>query len=151
MKLLFNLLLVAALGVSFTSCDKNSEKDQKALYDENTAIKETPKPTGLAKIEFAEPTYNFGTIKEGEVATHNFKFTNTGEHPLIITDAKGSCGCTVPNWPTDPILPGKEGEIKVQFNSQGKEGPQSKTVTITANTEPANTQITIEGTVEKKK
>jgi hypothetical protein len=153
MRLLVNFFLIAALGLSIASCDKNGEKGDKKLYDENASanIKEAPKATGVTKIEFAEPKYNFGTIKEGEMATHNFKFKNVGEHPLIISDAKGSCGCTVPNWPTEPILPGKEGEIKVQFNSAGKEGEQSKTVTITANTEPPNSQIVIEGKVEKKK
>ena len=102
----------------------------------------------LTNIKFEESSYSWGKIKEGEKMTHIFKFTNTGSNDLIISDARGSCGCTVPEWPKEPIKAGKSGDIKVIFDSKGKAGEQSKTVTVTANTEPANTVIMIKGTVE---
>jgi hypothetical protein len=102
----------------------------------------------ITVLKFDEMAYAWGKIKEGEKMTHNFKFTNTGTNDLIISDARGSCGCTVPEWPKEPIKAGKSGELKVIFDSKGKVGEQSKTVTVTANTEPANTVIMIKGTVE---
>lgn len=100
-------------------------------------------------VKFDESEYDFGKVKDGEKVTHVYKFTNTGKEPLIINSAKGSCGCTVPQWPKDPVAPGATGEIKVEFNSKGKAGQQSKTVTIMANTDPNPTQIIIKGMVEK--
>lgn len=99
-------------------------------------------------IHFAEPVHDFGTIQSGEKVSHNFVLTNSGNEPLVITNAKGSCGCTVPKYPTDPIQPGQTGEIEVTFNSEGKHGAQTKTVTLTANTEPSQTVITIKAFVE---
>ena len=105
-------------------------------------------PVGpTTNITFKETTFDFGKIKDGDVAKHEYTFTNTGKEPLIISDAKGSCGCTVPTWPKDPIAPGKTGVIHVEFNSKGKLGPQSKRVTLTANTNPAQTFLTIKGEV----
>lgn len=109
-----------------------------------------PVPSGpKTKMTFGESTYNFGTVTEGEKVEHIYKFKNTGNDPLIISNAQGSCGCTVPQWPKEPIAPGKSGEIKVVFDSKGKAGKQNKTVTITANTEPAATTINITGEVLK--
>ncbi len=107
-------------------------------------------PTGpTTTIEFSESEFDFGTIDEGEKVSHTYKFTNTGTEPLIIKDAKGSCGCTVPSWPKDPVLPGATGEMLVEFNSKGKAGSQNKRVTITANTNPGQTFINIKGEVNK--
>lgn len=103
----------------------------------------------VAAVKWDETVYNWGSLKQGEKMTHVFKFTNTGKEPLIILDAKGSCGCTVPEKPAAPIAPGKTGEIKVVFDSNGKEGPQTKLVTITANTEPSTFALTIKGDVKK--
>ena len=91
---------------------------------------------------------------EGEKVVYEYKFKNTGTEPLIISNAKGSCGCTVPDWPREPIAPGAENVIKVQFDSKNKGkvggGLQSKRVTITANTDPVNTYLTIKGKVDKE-
>jgi len=107
-------------------------------------------PSGpTTSMNFEETVFDFGTVDEGEKVSHKYKFTNTGSEPLIIKDAKGSCGCTVPSWPKDPILPGESSEMLVEFNSKGKPGSQSKRVTITANTNPPQTYITIKGEVEK--
>ncbi len=98
-------------------------------------------------MEFAETEFNFGKVKAGEKVQHVYKFKNTGKEPLVISNAKGSCGCTVPEWPKEPIGVGEEGEILVEFNSKGKSGNQAKTVTITANTDPPQTLIQIKGEV----
>jgi hypothetical protein len=91
---------------------------------------------------------------DGEKVEHTYTFTNTGSEPLVISNAKGSCGCTVPSWPKEPIAPGATGEILVRFDSKGKGrvggGAQTKTVTITANTTPPDTRITIKGKVNKE-
>lgn len=109
----------------------------------------------ITSIKFEETTHNFGEIKDGEVITYTYKFTNTGDKPYFISNAKGSCGCTVPKWPKEPIKPGEQGEIVVTFNSRGKGkvggGQQSKRVTLTGNTDPANTYLTIKGVVTKDK
>jgi hypothetical protein len=78
---------------------------------------------------------------------YNFTFTNNGTSDLVIASAKGSCGCTVPDWPKRPIKPGETSEIKVEFNSTGKKGKQHKKVTIVANTQPSKNVIAIQGNV----
>lgn len=85
-------------------------------------------------LSFADTLHNFGSLKENEVVSYGFSFTNTGKTPLIITSASGSCGCTVADYPHDPVLPGQAGVMKVSFNSAGKHGHQEKSVTIAANT-----------------
>lgn len=112
-----------------------------------TAEAEVPSgPT--TQMTFKTDEYDFGKVKSGASVTHEYEFTNTGQENLIIANAKGSCGCTVPQWPKEPIAPGKTGVIKVVFDSKGKSGPQSKRVTITANTNPPQTFLTIKGEVE---
>jgi hypothetical protein len=112
-----------------------------------------PSETDLSKIttvKFEKAFYNFGKINEGEVVHTVFKFTNTGKTPLIISNAVGSCGCTVPIWPHHPVKAGSSDAIGVEFNSAGKEGENDKTVTVTANTSPTNTVLTIRATVIPK-
>ncbi len=105
----------------------------------------------LTKIEFAESTYDFGKIKEGIKVNHVFKFKNTGSNPLVIQDARASCGCTVPEYTKDTIAPGKEGNIKVIYDSGGRGGQTvDKTVTVTANTDPNKTEIKIKAVVMEK-
>ena len=99
-------------------------------------------------MKFTETEYDFGNIKEGDVIKHTFQFTNTGQEPLVIQNASAPCGCTVPQWPKEPIAPGASGEINVQFNSRGKSGQQNKVVSIVANTKPDITTVTIKGNVE---
>lgn len=111
-------------------------------------------PTGpTTTIEYESLIHDFGEIKEGDMVKYSFKFKNTGSEPLVISDAKGSCGCTVPDWPREPIAPGASGEIKVEFDSKGKGtedgSKQTKRVTVTGNTNPAQTFLTISGVVRK--
>ena len=104
---------------------------------------EMPKTT----VQWYQEMHDFGDIKQGDVATHVFKFKNTGTNDLLLTRVKASCGCTTPQWSNEPIKPGEEGMIKVSFNSRGKMGPQMKTVTITHNGEPIHHVLRFKGKV----
>jgi hypothetical protein len=98
----------------------------------------------LPVINFAEKTFQAGKITQGEIITHTFKFTNTGEAPLLIATVDGSCGCTIPrSYPTGKIMPGEGGEIEVEYNSDGKSGIQDVSIIVSANTVPAATQLMI--------
>ena len=105
-----------------------------------------------ARISFRDKTYNFGTFDEevGKVTTE-FEFTNTGDAPLLITRTAASCGCTTPEYPKEPIAPGKKGKIIVTYNAAGRPGSFAKTVYIFANTDPEKTSVVIKGQVNAKK
>jgi hypothetical protein len=92
---------------------------------------------------FNEMTHDFGFMKQGDVKEYAFQFKNNGNVPLVIETAKGSCGCTVPEFPKEAIAPGGSGYIKVKFDSKGKVGPNNKKVTIIANTTPISTVLEI--------
>jgi len=105
-------------------------------------------------IAYDSAFYDFGTVKQGVVVKRTFHFTNTGADSLVISDVKVTCGCTVPEWPKDPIAPGGKGEIKVEFNTADKEGRQLRILRVVANTEPAETLLQLGGeikSVRKKK
>jgi hypothetical protein len=121
---------------------------QEQLSAEPAAQPKTDGP--VAAIQYEQIEYDFGTVKEGAVVEHVYKFKNSGSVPLIIQSAVASCGCTVPDYSKKPIPPGQSGEIKVRFDSATRPGIQNKTVTVTANTEPAITRLTIKGNVEPK-
>ena len=110
-----------------------------------------PKKKKYPVITLDEPRFDFGTIEEGTIVEHDFKFTNTGDADLLIEIATGSCGCTVPEWPAQPIKPGETGNIHVTFNSKEKEGDQRVDVTIVANTKDLVTEIILTGKVIPKK
>jgi hypothetical protein len=102
--------------------------------------------TTSIRWETPRMTHDWGSATIGEKITHIYKFTNTGTEPLVILDAKASCGCTVPEKPQAPIAPGKSSEIKVVFDSSGKPaGATAKTVTVIANTEPGTMVLTLKG------
>lgn len=161
---LINLLFVALFAVATIACsNRDAEKkiaeleSRLAELEGQNSIPKTPatieteaevKPEGaLPEFQFAETEHDFGTIKEGEVVKHTFKFTNTGEAPLIIQNASGSCGCTVPTYSKEPIAPGETGEIVAEFNSKGQKNMQIKTVRITANTWPKQHTLKIRAMV----
>lgn len=100
-----------------------------------------------AKIDFNKETHDYGTIKNGADGSCVFEFKNTGDSPLIISNAKGSCGCTVPEWPKEPIAPGAKGSIKVKYDTM-RTGEINKSVTITSNAvNAADKVVFIKGTV----
>lgn len=104
-----------------------------------------PNPNA-ADFKFEEETHDYGTISHGADGTYFFKFKNVGKEPLIISNARGSCGCTVPEWPKEPIKPGGEGKIKVTYDTK-RAGNFQKTVTITSNAKDASKVLTIKGNV----
>ncbi|AWI26156.1 DUF1573 domain-containing protein [Flavobacterium pallidum] len=109
-----------------------------------------PNSEGKAIMEFKEKEFDFGDINEGDKVEHVFSFKNTGEVDLKIVSARGSCGCTVPDYPKEPVKPGEESQIKVSFNSARKHGEQHKTVTINANTATGTEVLKIKGNVIAK-
>tara|TARA_B100001245_G_scaffold217558_1_gene186125 strand:- start:477 stop:1001 length:525 start_codon:yes stop_codon:yes gene_type:complete len=163
-----NLFVLGLAGVLAFSCSNKELESRIAKLEGKVAELETSgkpltpaakpvaeaepdvKPEGpLPSFEFAELDHDFGSIKEGDVVEHTFKFKNTGDAPLIISSATASCGCTVPDWPKEPIPVGEEGEIQVRFNSAKKPGVQNKTITITANTYPKINRLRIKANVAK--
>ena len=98
-------------------------------------------------IEVAQDFFDFGEMHQKESVSTEFILKNTGDAPLLIRSAKGSCGCTVPEWPKEPVAVGDEAIIKVTFNSGNKKGKQNKTVTLVTNAIPSTKVLTIKGTV----
>ena len=109
----------------------------------NSASADGKSNSKLPEIKFEEEEYDFGKITQGEKVVHAFRFKNTGTKNLVISSAAGSCGCTIPEWPKEPIKSGAEGKIDVIFNSDGKSGFQEKTITIVTNCEPATRLLRI--------
>jgi len=107
-------------------------------------------PSKSPVMVFENTEYDFGNVLEGDVVEYTFKFKNVGAMPLIISDATASCGCTVPEWPKEPIPAGKEGVISVKFNTTNRTNRQIKEVSITSNTNPAITKLKILGMVTVK-
>ena len=103
-----------------------------------------------AAFKFGKEVFDFGNIKQGESVNYEFEFTNTGKEPLVITNAAGSCGCTVPIWPKEPIAAGAKSVIKVTFNSAVKMCMQDKTVTLTSNAKQNPMVLHLKGNVEQK-
>ncbi len=141
------ILFVISVFV-FASCNNKKNDGFEAKIDTDVVNHDVNNESGdKPEITFEELNYDFGTIKEGSKVTHSFKFKNTGKADLIIGDARGNCGCTVPKYPTQPIEPGETGVIEVEFNSAGKQGIQKKTVTLVTNTIPSTKVLTISGEI----
>ena len=104
----------------------------------------------LPVMTFKDTLFEFGTVNEGDIITKEFAFTNTGTAPLIITEAKSTCGCTVPEWPREAIAPDSSGVITVKFNTLHRTGSQLKDVTIFANTFPNQAIVRLKGIVKEK-
>jgi hypothetical protein len=109
---------------------------------------QTQENKNSAEIKFEVESFDFGTIKQGDKVTYDFNFVNSGKEPLIISNATGTCGCTVPQWPKEPIAKGGKGTIHVEFNSAGKIGMQDKTVTISSNAKSSQVVLHLKGNVE---
>jgi hypothetical protein len=101
----------------------------------------------LPEMKFDEEFFDFGDITQEKKVTHSFRFTNTGKSDLIIGNARGSCGCTIPDYPTKPIPPGESADVTVSFNPDGKHGFQNKQVTIVTNCRPSTKIISIKANV----
>jgi hypothetical protein len=144
MKKLFYFCLVLFLS-SCTNHDESGGIGSDAVT--NSASADGKINTDLPEIKFEEEVFDFGRITQGERVSHSFAFKNVGHSNLIISGASGSCGCTVPEWPKEPIKVGEGGQINVVFNSEGKSGIQEKTVTVVTNCEPATRVIRIKAEI----
>lgn len=113
----------------------------------NAAQQEVAKAGEYPVMTFDKTEHDFGTINEGDIAKTTFTFTNTGKTPLIIAQAQGSCGCTVPSFPKEAVAPGATGVIEVAFNSTGKPNLQQKLVTLFTNTEKGSEVLKIKAMV----
>ncbi len=144
------LFQVAVLASFFMISCNQTQKSIITDADMAKVAAEKEQMTKLPVVKIDKETHDFGTINEGDVVETEFIITNKGESNLLISDAKASCGCTVPQWPKEPIKPGSSAPIKVSFNSSGKPGNQNKTVTLTTNTEKGNEQFSIKANVTPK-
>ncbi|MGN0019943.1 MAG: DUF1573 domain-containing protein [Sphingobacterium hotanense] len=142
MKKLSLVLLASAL--MFTACNNNNKENTNGSQD-STAV--APSQEGAGRMEFEEEAFNFGTIKEGEVVEHVFKFKNTGDFPVVLAQVSASCGCTTPTYTSTPVKPGESGEISVKFDSNGQVGQQQKIITIASNAEKPVTTVQLKGEV----
>jgi hypothetical protein len=140
-------LLILIAAVTLASCDTRrkdkiaddvSKLNDRAIRDSTT-------------VQVIDSAYNFGKVMDGEKVEYNYRFKNTGTKPLVITNAVASCGCTVPQKPDRPILPGETGFIKVVFDSKSRVGEVHKAVTITSNAHPEFTQLILTGEVTAQK
>jgi hypothetical protein len=170
MKTVKNIFVALALVAALVSCrDKAAEKRIAELESRlsqlegtktNPGISTTPTPTPavtpaadekpegpLPVIEFERTENDFGVVAEGQKVSYTYKFKNTGSAPLIVQTAQPSCGCTVPDWTRDPIPVGGTGFVKAEFDTKGKSGPQTKTITVTANTWPKQTTLKFKASV----
>ncbi|RNI30315.1 DUF1573 domain-containing protein [Rufibacter immobilis] len=161
MKKQFVIALLLAGGLWTTSCEKKATTEEATATEQNASEGTAPAANDPATnpnvasqeavdpnapkpvMTFKETEHDFGNIKADKKVQHTFTFTNTGQAPLVIESASATCGCTVPQWPKEPIAPGKTGEITVEFDPAGKTGQQSKQITITANTDPQINQLVI--------
>lgn len=141
MKKILAIICIAVLS----SCSDNGRKDGGIGTDAitNTESANGKINTDLPELKFEEEVFDFGKITQGEKVSHSFVFKNTGNKSLIISNAEGSCGCTVPEWPKEPIPPNGTGKINVVFSSEGKSGIMEKTITIVTNCEPSTRIIRI--------
>lgn len=144
------LALATVLALGFTSCKDNasSEVDTKKA---ETASASDSQQQKYPKLVFNDMVHDFGTINEGDVVEHDFTFKNEGEAPLIITNARASCGCTVPEYPKNKtIAPGDEGKMTIRFNSNGRPNQQMKSIRVSANTEGGQETLRIKAFVTPK-
>jgi hypothetical protein len=146
------------------ACRQNNDKKDNGLDEvrldpktSNADIVRMPVSAGkpldtlqIAKIQFESTEYYFGSVKEGAIVKHTFQFKNTGYAPLLISDVRTTCGCTVPTWNKNPIPVGGTDKIDVSFDTENKQNEQVKKITILANTFPSETVVVMMGKVEVK-
>jgi uncharacterized protein DUF1573 len=151
MRIVFAVIVLGLINLGLASCDGQSEKQEGLI---STDVINNPSSgegevsfDELPKMEFVKTTHDFGKVIEGEIVTFSFKFKNTGKSDLVISRVSTSCGCTASEYPEQAIKAGKEGIVKISFDSDNRKGFQSKTATILANTQPNKTSLRIKAMV----
>ena len=147
MKRVFITLFCLSLS---TLVVKAQDKKAPMTSPATPATQEADPNAGIFKFHDKDNTHDYGEVPEGPTAEYDFEFKNVGKKPIIITEAHGSCGCTVPKWPHEPIPPKGKGVIHVTYNTDHRPGPISKEVTITSDAMDKSTVLHIRGTVKPK-
>ncbi|WGK64996.1 DUF1573 domain-containing protein [Croceiramulus getboli] len=142
------LMLAAVATVAFTACKEDASSKVKEENVEVAAARDAEAAV-FPVMTFDETEFDFGTINKNDNVEHVFTFTNTGKAPLVIVDAKSTCGCTVPSYSKEPVQPGEKGELLVKYNGSGTNAV-TKTVTIKTNTEAGTEQVKINAFVVPK-
>jgi len=152
MKKITLLLAFVISAAVFTACKDGGNAVKKINKEKLDLAKsrDLEIKKGTASIAFDKKVYDFGTVNEGDIVETSFAVTNSGKSDLVITDAKVTCGCTVPVWPKEPIKPGETKEVKVKFNTRGKHNRQQKNITLITNTESGREVVTLKGSVTPK-
>jgi hypothetical protein len=152
MKKITLLLAFVITAAAFTACKDGGNAVEKINKEKLDFAKsrDLEIKKGNASIAFDKKVYDFGTVNEGDIVETSFAVTNSGKTDLVITDAKVTCGCTVPVWPKEPIKPGETKEVKVKFNTRGKHNRQQKNITLITNTESGREVVTLKGSVTPK-
>jgi hypothetical protein len=147
----YSILFLISI-IFLASCKENVASKIKSDNLVKAQERDLKLDTEVPVMSFDKKDFDFGTINENDVVETVFNFTNTGKTDLIITNASATCGCTIPEWPKEPIKPGAVGVIKVKFNSRGKKNKQNKTVTLSTNTREGKEllKITAQVTPEQK-
>ena len=140
------LLLLLGLA-AFISCSHSKTQVPASVVNIPNSASGNNDQSVLPVMKFTLVEHDFGKIIQGEKVSYSFKFKNTGNSDLVIAKVSATCGCTASDYPRDPVRPGEEGVIEVSFDSSGKQGFQSKDLTIAANTQPSNTTLTIKAIV----
>ena len=143
--MLKSLLLICTITGALISCDVRKKDKQAAIPA--ALPQEIKDPT---TVQVIDTVYDFGTTNEGDIVQYSYRFKNTGNKPLVVSDVHASCGCTVPEKPEQPILPGELGFISVKFNSEHRPGEARKTITVNSNAQPAFPELLLKGTVVGK-
>jgi len=144
-----SLLIFVLVSVIFTSCGLQNNSNDKTSGDvsKSDSIGTTLDKTALPVISFEKDFHDFGKINSGEKITYAFKFKNTGKSVLIISNVSTSCGCTISSYPKQPVKPGEESTIDVSFDSTGKYGLQTKSITVYTNADPPFTTLRIQSLI----
>ena len=141
---------MCVLSFLIISCKDNASSKIKETNLETAKERDEKISEGGAKIAFDKTDYDFGTVTEGDVVEGTFKITNEGKSDLVILSAHASCGCTVPKWPKEAIKPGDSADLTFSFNSRGRSGKQSKSITLQTNSEKVTQTLRISGMVNPK-
>ncbi|MEO6404930.1 MAG: DUF1573 domain-containing protein [Ferruginibacter sp.] len=139
-------LMVFGLVSMLSGCDVRKKDQQSTMPDvlKQEVLKDP------STVQLIDSVYDFGKVTDGEVVEFNYRFKNTSNNPLIVSNVSASCGCTIPEKPEAPIMPGEIGFIKVKFNSQGRVGQAHKTVNVLSNANPGFPALQLTGEVLPK-
>lgn len=150
MKNLIALFLLCSFSFSTFAQFDEKQVDKKAMEKKQLPVKKISEEAVQSKatINFENDIHDFGDIDEGPKVNYSFAFTNSGTEPLILSNVKASCGCTVPTWPREPIMPGAQGVIEVTYNTERRPGNFNKAITITSNAQTPTKVIYIKGNVK---